>query len=66
MCIVLGGGNTVWIKTNLIPCLIGLKVKWWQQPVKQILTIWHTKSCNVGGSGAVVGTTGEAPVGSDV
>ena len=26
----------MWIKTNLIPCLIGLKGKWWQQPVKQI------------------------------
>ena len=56
----------MWIKTNLIPCLIGLNVKWWQQPVKQILTIWSTKSCGVGGSEAVVGTTGEAPVGSDV
>ena len=27
---------------------------------------WHTKSCAVGGSEAVVGTTGEAPGGSDV
>lgn len=49
MCVVLGAVNAMLIKTVVVPGFIGLKVEWWQQPVKQILTPWLTKSGEVGG-----------------